>query len=296
MEGSSGKFTDVVDVLVVDGDPGAAGLVAASLQDHPLARFRCLCAGTLAEGLGMLHEHAFDAVLLDLGLPDSSGLEGLDRIHGEMPDLPVIVLTGRDDEGMAIEAIRHGAQDYLVKGLSLPRSRVVPRVLLRTISRKKAEKTPGALGASGKAATPESLEALRELLLAPVFPEEFESWVAQLAGALEQMRPRMESVLIRESEERLREWEERAPHLGARILMLRRVDRGLWADFEKLRTWTAQLNEQAGSREVPGGSYREIMSGLIEKGLRLIVRYERRQATVEYWTYEVLERDMGSGD
>lgn len=59
---------------------------------------------------------AFDCVLLDLGLPDADGLEALKRIHRLAPSLPIVVLSGEDDETIALLAVREGAQDFLVKG------------------------------------------------------------------------------------------------------------------------------------------------------------------------------------
>src|SRR5687767_8511501 len=78
-----------------------------------------------------------DVVLLDLGLPDASGLEAVTRLMGEAPELPVVVLTGNDDEEMGLRAVREGAQDFLIKdqvdGALLDRS------LRYAIERKRAE-------------------------------------------------------------------------------------------------------------------------------------------------------------
>ena len=73
-------------------------------------------ANRLSSGLGLIMEESFDVVLLDLGLPDSTGLSALPQIRNQKPELPVIVLTGLSDETLALEAISLGAQDYLVKG------------------------------------------------------------------------------------------------------------------------------------------------------------------------------------
>jgi signal transduction histidine kinase len=84
-------------------------------------------ATTLGAGIGMVEEVQPDCVLLDLGLPDSEGVETLERLLRASPDLPVVVLTGRDDEGLGSTLVQAGAQDYLAKG------DVRPSVLLRTI-------------------------------------------------------------------------------------------------------------------------------------------------------------------
>lgn len=71
---------------------------------------------TLAKGISKLADGNFDVVLLDLTLPDSVGLETLVKVHNTAPTSSVIVLTGNDDDSMAVQALRYGAQDYLVKG------------------------------------------------------------------------------------------------------------------------------------------------------------------------------------
>lgn len=74
------------------------------------------CAGSLADGLSRLTGGGFDVVLLDLSLPDTHGLETLLRLREQEPDIPVVILTGLDDEAVAVSAMQAGAQDYLVKG------------------------------------------------------------------------------------------------------------------------------------------------------------------------------------
>ena len=71
--------------------------------------------GELKTGLEYLSKEKFDLVLLDLSLRDSSGLETLTKVRAQVPELPIIVLTGLDDERVAVKAVREGAQDYLIK-------------------------------------------------------------------------------------------------------------------------------------------------------------------------------------
>ncbi len=63
-----------------------------------------------------LAQHAVDIILLDLGLPDAQGLDAVRRTHAAAPHTPLVVLTGLDDESLAIQTLQEGAQDYLVKG------------------------------------------------------------------------------------------------------------------------------------------------------------------------------------
>jgi diguanylate cyclase (GGDEF)-like protein len=78
--------------------------------------FRVLCVERLSQGLERLAAGDTGLVLLDLSLPDSLGLETFDRVYAHSPAVPIIVLTGNDDHGLALSAVKRGAQDYLVKG------------------------------------------------------------------------------------------------------------------------------------------------------------------------------------
>ena len=87
-----------------------------SLETAFPGRYEIAHAATLGEARAALAGHNFDAVLLDLGLPDSQGMHSVDAIHAAAPALPLVAMTGLDDEELAAEAIRRGAQDYLLKG------------------------------------------------------------------------------------------------------------------------------------------------------------------------------------
>ena len=107
-----------IRLLLIEDNPGDARLVREHLADASGApSFEIHAAPTLAEAVAATTSHAApDIVLLDLSLPDSHGLETLARWQAAAPTLPVIVLTGSDDEALAVAAVREGAQDYLVKG------------------------------------------------------------------------------------------------------------------------------------------------------------------------------------
>lgn len=111
-EGASSRRT----VLVVEDNPGDARLVELFLREETANPFRVLKAGVLADALTVLTSEHVDVVLLDLSLPDSFGLDTLARVKAVRPLVPVVVLTGTKDEMLALEALRRGAQDYLVKG------------------------------------------------------------------------------------------------------------------------------------------------------------------------------------
>ena len=105
-----------VKILLVEDNQGDACLIQEMLKDAPGGPFELECADRLSGGMERLATGEFDALLLDLGLPDSQGLETLGEVRTQAPALPIVVLTGLDDEVMGIEAVRRGAEDYLVKG------------------------------------------------------------------------------------------------------------------------------------------------------------------------------------
>ena len=105
-----------VRILLIEDNPGDARLIQEGLPDARAERFSVTTAGTLREALALLTDRAFDVVLADLNLPDAQELETFARVHASAPHLPVVVLTGTDDETIAIRAVQAGAQDYLVKG------------------------------------------------------------------------------------------------------------------------------------------------------------------------------------
>ena len=109
-------------LLLVEDNPSDARLVRELLREPGSTPV----AVTLAERMDAAVEHmrheGFGAIILDLNLPDSRGLETLSRAHQEASDAPILVLTGFDDEELAAAAVRSGAQDYLVKGELTSRS------------------------------------------------------------------------------------------------------------------------------------------------------------------------------
>ena len=105
-----------VRVLLVEDNPADARFVLELLTDAGKGGLGVAHAGTVREGLRLLAQEDFDAILLDLSLPDSQGIDTLTALHAQATGVPILVLTGLEDEAVATRALRHGAQDYLVKG------------------------------------------------------------------------------------------------------------------------------------------------------------------------------------
>ncbi|KAF5411238.1 MAG: PAS domain S-box protein [Euryarchaeota archaeon] len=126
-----------IKVLLIEDNPGDARLIEVMLSLVSGTLFDVENANRLSDGLKHLSEGKIDAVLLDLGLPDSSGLDTFEKVNDQAPEVPIVMLTGLDDTELALEGMRMGAQDYLVKG------RVDGDLLARTlryaIERKSAE-------------------------------------------------------------------------------------------------------------------------------------------------------------
>lgn len=103
-------------VLLVEDDPGDAVLLQAALRLAYPGEFRVTHVGSLNEARDALGDNVFDAVVLDLELPDGSGLAAVATLQATAPEVGVVILSGRDDHEFALQAVQAGAQDYLVKG------------------------------------------------------------------------------------------------------------------------------------------------------------------------------------
>lgn len=105
-----------IRVLLVEDDPDDVLLLREMLDEARAVEFVLLQVGSLEEALAAAANGRFDVLLLDLSLPDSRGLETFTLVHEQLPEMPIVVLTGLDDETVAAGAVHGGAQDYLVKG------------------------------------------------------------------------------------------------------------------------------------------------------------------------------------
>lgn len=116
-----------INLLLVEDSPGDSRLLRELLREVPNAQFNVTLALRLSDAVRRVTEQHFDLILTDLTLADSRGLEAFRALHAAAAHVPIVVLSGVDDETMAVNAVREGAQDYLVK------SRLDPHWLGRAV-------------------------------------------------------------------------------------------------------------------------------------------------------------------
>lgn len=126
-----------INILAIEDSVFDFQLLRETLNSVPRFGFELNHQQRLADGLEAIVENGCDIVLLDLMLPDCVGLATLDKVHDAADDIPIVVLTQLHDEDSGLEAVRRGAQDYLIKGhFDGP---LLSRTILYAIQRKRAE-------------------------------------------------------------------------------------------------------------------------------------------------------------
>ncbi len=128
-----------IQVLLVEDKPTDALIVQDELEHSATVPFFVAPVEQLNEALSRLKAQRFDVVLLDLSLPDSHGFDTFVRLRGAAPEVPIVVLSGQSEEGLALKAVQAGAQDYLVKGRI--GEGVLQRSIRYAIERKRTERT-----------------------------------------------------------------------------------------------------------------------------------------------------------
>jgi len=107
---------EVIRVLMIEDSPDAVRLVREELKDAQGDKFELACEGRLSEGLERIEKGNIDVILLDLSLPDSQGYDTFAQVHLHTPNIPIVVLSGDNNESLAVKTVQAGAQDYLIKG------------------------------------------------------------------------------------------------------------------------------------------------------------------------------------
>jgi len=126
-------------ILLIEDNPGDANMLNELLADVKRGSFDVEWVESLALGLERLDTNHIDVVVVDLALPDSEGLDTFIKVQSHVPQLPIIVVTGADDDRLALEAMQEGAQDYLVKGQL--GGDLLARIIHYAIERKQVEQS-----------------------------------------------------------------------------------------------------------------------------------------------------------
>jgi signal transduction histidine kinase len=129
---------ETINILLVEDNPGDARLVMELIKGSGNSAADFTHVEYLQEALTALKQNRFDVVLLDLNLPDCSGLKTIEKITEHNPNVPIVILSGLDDEEITLQSLRRGAQDYLVKGQF--DSQLLTRSISYSIERSQAEK------------------------------------------------------------------------------------------------------------------------------------------------------------
>ncbi len=126
-----------ISILLVEDNAGDRRLISEMLAEASNVTFDVKYADRLQAAMEYLGQNRVEVVLLDLGLPDSQGLETLRKVHAQVSELPIVVLTGLNDEVIGVQAVNEGAQDYLIKGQV--DTHLLRRTIRYAIERKQAE-------------------------------------------------------------------------------------------------------------------------------------------------------------
>jgi len=126
-----------IKVLLIEDNPGDVRFIQEMLAEADGARFELECVDRLAAGLVRLAANDIGVVLLDLDLPDNQGFDTFAKAYAQAPRVPIVVMSNRTDEELAIKTVQEGAQDYLVKGQI--DSNMLVRAIRYAIERKRTE-------------------------------------------------------------------------------------------------------------------------------------------------------------
>ncbi|MDZ7270025.1 MAG: response regulator [candidate division KSB1 bacterium] len=236
-------------VLLVEDNPGDARLVEIALSEPGPVHFRLERVGLLSAALRRLEKEEFDLVLLDLSLPDSQGLETVVAIRKQSPQVPVVVLTGLDDEQSSVEALHMGAQDYLVKGTAT--GETLRRTIRYAVERRKIMADLKALrenGQDNESSLKHAIAAYRTMVDAKTTP-----FADDIDQPLRERRPRFVDDIAELYGELLEEYVSNgSPHgVGSRLTHL----------VQRLR------EESAGARDVIDIHLQALKSRLAKGGL-----------------------------
>jgi signal transduction histidine kinase len=127
----------IIKILLLEDNPGDASLIEEMVNDSVNYSYELVIAETMEDGMSLLKLGSYDIILLDLGLPDSDGINTFLNVQKVSFETPIIILTGLNVENIAVKAVKMGAQDYLTKGKVDPE--ILERSIKYSIERKKVQ-------------------------------------------------------------------------------------------------------------------------------------------------------------
>ncbi len=247
-----------VNVLLVEDNDKHVRLLQQMLFKTGDANFQIIRASTLGEGIERTVLPGVQLILLDLSLPDSEGLETFSKMHEAAPDVPIIVLSGMDDEELAMETVQRGAQDYLVKGHVDNRSliRAMRYAQERKRSQQELQRAHGELERRVNERTADLVQANEKLQREIVERKRAEDALResnrQLAEAMAKLREQQEHAIQRERLHALGRMASGiahdfnnalAPILGFSELLLLRSE--MLSDPEKVKSYLEMIHTAA---------------------------------------------------
>lgn len=133
----NGSYRSQAHVLLIGDNLAESPYIQELLEDESASWLKFTCCSSISSALHLLNNNAPDIVLLDLTVPDSIGLNGLAKLHNQLSSLPILVLTGVDDQEIATKALKMGAHDCLIK--TNINARALLRIIEYSILRKQSE-------------------------------------------------------------------------------------------------------------------------------------------------------------
>lgn len=245
-------------VLMVEDNPGDVRLLQMALATDGRTKYDVDAVGALRDALRLLDAYDYDVLLLDLTLPDSTGLDSFRRVSEAKPSLPVVILTQTEDDELAVGAVAAGAQDYLVKGKT--EASGLGRTLRYAVERQRLVNQLRQMDRARREFVAHAAHELRTPL----------TTIAGMAGLIERRRQDLDEKRFEEMLDAILSQSRRAGDLAKALLDLSQVESGdLALDVQPVDVHVAA---RAAVGAAPAGATVEVA---VEEGLRALVDARR---------------------